>query len=124
MTTDPEFPYGHPQLAKVAFQQANQLAKDLIASDIGKNLRPFKYNDRGYMAIIRRNRAVDDLKGPVKHFNGFVAWLIWILIHLMSSINFRNKVTTLFNWYNSYLTREQPLRMIVNSKRNASSEDH
>lgn len=123
MTTDPEFPNGHPQLAQVAMQQAKQLAKNLTSIDNGKAVKPFKYKDRGSMAIISRNRAVADLKGPIKHFNGLVAWLIWIFIHLMSLINFRNKITTLFNWYNSYITRDQPLRMIVNSERKQTSKD-
>lgn len=123
MTNDPEFPDGHPQLAQVAMQQAKQLAKNLVSIDKGKPLKPFSYNDMGSMAIISRNKAVADLKGPIKHFDGFVAWLIWIFIHLMSLINFRNKITTLFNWYNSYITKDQPLRMIVNSERNATFED-
>ncbi|WP_312766272.1 NAD(P)/FAD-dependent oxidoreductase [Epilithonimonas sp.] len=113
MTSDPAFPQGHPQLAQVAIQQANLLAKNLEAKDKGKERRPFIYHDKGSMAIIKRNRAVADLPGPFKHFNGFLAWLIWVFIHLMSLINIRNRVTTFFNWVNSYMTRDQPLRMII-----------
>lgn len=113
MESDPAFPKGHPQLAQVAIQQAKLLAHNIIAESKGRPLKKFNYKDKGSMAIIRRNRAVADLNGPVKHFNGFIAWLIWIFIHLMSLINFRNKVTTFFNWLNSYLTKDQPLRMII-----------
>ncbi|GGG58882.1 NAD(P)/FAD-dependent oxidoreductase [Epilithonimonas arachidiradicis] len=113
MTTDPAFPQGHPQLAQVAIQQAKLLAKNIIAKENGKDQKPFIYNDKGSMAIIKRNRAVADLPEPFKHFNGFVAWLIWIFVHLMSLINVRNKVTTFFNWLNSYTTKDQPLRMII-----------
>ncbi len=113
MKADPAFAEGHPQLAQVAIQQAKQLAKNFSATEKGKELTPFKYDDKGSMAIIRRNRAVADLQGPIKHFNGFIAWLIWVFIHLMSLINFRNRITTFFNWLNSYITKDQPLRMII-----------
>ncbi|MNK80367.1 NADH dehydrogenase [compost metagenome] len=113
MTTDPSFPDGHPQLAQVAIQQARLLSSNILFMDKNKEPKPFIYNDKGSMAIIRRNRAVADLKGPIKHFNGFLAWLIWVFIHLMSLINLRNKITTFFNWLNSYATKDQPLRMII-----------
>lgn len=118
MITDPAFPEGHPQLAQVAIQQAENLSKNLMAAEKENKLRPFMYNDKGSMAIISRNRAVADLNGPVKNFNGFVAWLIWIFIHLMSLINLRNKVTTFLNWLYSYTTKDQPLRMIVRPGKN------
>lgn len=118
MTADPEFPQGHPQLAQVAIQQGKLLAKNLEAEMLGKAKKEFRYTDRGSMAIIKRNSAVADLKGPFKHFNGFIAWLIWIFIHLMSLINFRNRITTFFNWMNSYLTKDQPLRMIIDPSKN------
>lgn len=113
MITDPAFPQGHPQLAQVAIQQARLLASNIISQEKNQKLREFIYNDKGSMAIIRRNRAVADLNGPIKHFNGFVAWLAWVFIHLMSLMNVRNKITTFFNWLNSYTTKDQPLRMII-----------
>ncbi|MPT30056.1 MAG: NAD(P)/FAD-dependent oxidoreductase [Chryseobacterium sp.] len=115
MASDPKFPEGHPQLAQVAIQQAKLLAKNMIAKMKGKAPRQFEYNDKGSMAIIRRNKAVADLNGPLKHLNGFPAWVIWVLVHLMSLINFRNKLTTFFNWMNAYITKDQPLRMIIDS---------
>ncbi|SDG47279.1 NAD(P)/FAD-dependent oxidoreductase [Epilithonimonas hungarica] len=115
MTSDPKFPEGHPQLAQVAIQQAKLLAKNMIAKMKGKAPIQFEYNDKGSMAIIRRNKAVADLNGPLKHLNGFPAWVIWVLVHLMSLINFRNKLTTFFNWMNAYITKDQPLRMIIDS---------
>lgn len=117
MTADAAFPNGHPQLAQVAIQQAQKLSENLISESKGRALSPFKYNDKGSMAIISRNRAVADLtSGPFKHFNGFFAWLIWVFVHLFSLINLRNKVTTFFNWLNAYATKDQPLRMIVKSE--------
>jgi len=121
MIADPSFPDGHPQLAQVAIQQARLLASNLTLIDEKKKLLSFQYNDKGSMAIIRRNRAVADLNGPVKHFNGFIAWLVWVFIHLMSLINLRNKITTFLNWLNSYLTKDQPLRMIIDPSDKTSS---
>ncbi|MPS72329.1 MAG: NAD(P)/FAD-dependent oxidoreductase [Chryseobacterium sp.] len=115
MKSDPKFPEGHPQLAQVAIQQAKLLAKNMTAKMKGKPGRKFEYNDKGSMAIIRRNKAVADLNGTLKHLNGFPAWVIWVLVHLMSLINFRNKLTTFFNWMNAYITKDQPLRMIIDS---------
>jgi len=117
MKADPAFPEGHPQLAQVAIQQARQLAKNFLAREAGKSRRQFEYNDKGSMAIIRRNKAVADLNGPLKHLNGFSAWVVWVLVHLMSLINFRNKLTTFFNWMNAYITKDQPLRMIISSRK-------
>jgi NADH dehydrogenase len=113
MTSDPHFPQGHPQLAQVAIQQGRLLAKNIITDYQAREKKSFIYNDKGSMAIIKRNRAVADLPAPFKHFNGFFAWLIWIFVHLMSLINVRNKITTFFNWLNSYITKDQPLRMII-----------
>ena len=123
MTADPAFPNGHPQLAQVALQQAAQLAHNIISETKGRGAKAFRYKDRGSMAIISRNKAVADLTGPLRHFQGFFAWLIWIFVHLMSLINLRNKITTLFNWYNAYITRDQPLRMIIDAKNNPPAED-
>lgn len=113
MTSDPNFPQGHPQLAQVALQQAKLLAKNILIQKRGKQKKAFIYKDKGSMAIIKRNRAVADLPGVFKHFDGFFAWLIWVFVHLISLINIRNKVTTFFNWLNSYVTKDQPLRMII-----------
>jgi NADH:quinone reductase (non-electrogenic) len=114
--TDKDFPNGHPQLAQVAIQQGKTLAKNFIAISKCKALRPFKYRDKGSLAIIGRYRAVADLLFPSKfHVGGFVALLIWLFVHLASLINYRNKMKTLFAWIIAYLTRDQSLRMIIRS---------
>ena len=64
--TDIDFPLGHPQLAQVAIQQGKTLAKNLIAMSSEKRMQPFKYFDKGVMAMIGRNTAVVDL--PFLHF--------------------------------------------------------
>jgi len=112
-TTDPAFPNGHPQVAQVAIQQGVNLGKNLKNVAEGKGLKPFVYHDKGSMAIIGRFKAVADLPKPNIHFNGFIAWMAWLFVHLVSLINFRNKVKTFYNWFVSYTTKDQSLRVIV-----------
>ena len=112
-TTDPNFPNSHPQVAQVAIQQGKNLAHNFEAATEGKPLRAFAYNDKGSMAIIGKNKAVVDLPKPKLHFKGFFAWLIWLFIHLLSLITFRNRLRTFFNWVIAYFTKDQSLRMII-----------
>jgi NADH:ubiquinone reductase (H+-translocating) len=109
---EPDYPNGHPQLAQVSIQQAKQLAANFKSLASGKPLKPFKYKDLGTMAIIGRNKAVADLPHHV-HFRGFIAWFLWLFIHLMSLINYRNRIKTLYNWTVAYLNKDQSLRFIV-----------
>jgi NADH dehydrogenase len=69
---------------QVAIQQGLNLAKNFKLTRKDKALIPFKYNDKGSMAIIGKNKAVVDIPSPKLHFNGFFAWLIWLFIHLIS----------------------------------------
>jgi NADH dehydrogenase len=112
-TLDKNFPGGHPQLAQVAIQQGQNLAHNILAELNGKPLKPFRYHDKGSMAIIGRNKAVTDLPKPNIHFQGFIAWLIWLFIHLLSLVNFRNKLKTITSWTAAYISKDQYLRMIV-----------
>ena len=70
----------------------------------------FRYNDKGNMATIGRNRAVADLK--VIGFGGFFAWLAWLFIHLIFLIGFRNRVAVFFQWMWAYLTYARGARLI------------
>ena len=112
-TTDAHFPNGHPQVAQVAIQQGINLAKNFQALVNGKALKAFAYVDKGSMAIIGRNKAVVDLPKPRLHLNGFIAWLAWLFIHLLSLITYRNRVRTFWNWMIAYFTKDQSLRMII-----------
>jgi NADH dehydrogenase len=113
--TDPAYPKGHPQLAQPAIQQGRTLAKNLLALAKNKPLKRFKYFDRGDMAIVGRHHAVADLFKHRLHLKGFLALLSWLFIHLISLINYNNKVKTLYGWVVAYLTRDQALRMIFRS---------
>jgi NADH dehydrogenase len=112
-TSDPGFPEGHPQVAQVALQQGKNVAVNFIRMMAQKPLRSFRYTDKGTMAIIGRNKAVADIPKPTLHFKGFIAWFMWLFIHLTSLITYRNKITTLYNWMIAYFTKDQALRMII-----------
>jgi len=122
MVTD-EMPRGYPMLAPVAIQQAEQLADNFKRLLRGETLRPFKYTNKGSMAIVGRNRAVVDLPGN-KHFGGFFGWLTWLFVHLMTLVGFRNKVVTLVGWAISYFSSDKALRLIIRPyKRNDFKSD-
>jgi NADH:ubiquinone reductase (H+-translocating) len=110
-TTDPAFPNGHPQLAQVAIQQGENLAKNLKRMVDKEQPRPFKYHDKGSMAIIAKYKAVADL--PKFSFKGFFAWLVWLFIHLIPIAGFRNKAKLLFSWLWSFMTNDPTLRLII-----------
>lgn len=113
MDSDANFPNGHPQVAQVAMQQGSNLAKNLIYKKVGKSEHPFRYNDKGSMAIIGRTKAVVDIPKPKLHFKGTLAWLAWLFVHLMSLSMPRNKVNTLYHWGIAYFTKNSSLRMII-----------
>ncbi|MDN3673443.1 NAD(P)/FAD-dependent oxidoreductase [Flavobacterium branchiarum] len=113
MDTDSAFPNGHPQVAQVAIQQGVNLAKNFKAMVHNKPLKPFKYVDKGSMAIIGKNKAVVDLPKPKWHFKGFLAWVIWLFVHLISLITYRNRFSTFLNWMVAYFAKDQSLRMII-----------
>lgn len=110
-TSDGSFPNGHPMLAQVAIQQGKNLAENFRRQFDGRPLNPFKYNDKGSMAIISKYKAVVDLpRGFVK---GFVAWIIWLFVHLIPITSFRNKVKLAFSWLWSFMTNDPTLRLII-----------
>ena len=102
---------GHPMLAQVAMQQGELLAKNLVAEKNAKKVRDFEYKDKGSMATIGRNRAVVDL--PNAHFHGFFAWFVWMFVHLMTLVGFRNKAVTFVNWSWSYVNFDRGVRLII-----------
>jgi len=111
--SDPAFPNGHPQVAQVAIQQGINLAQNFKLTLQNKPLKAFKYIDKGSMAIIGKMKAVVDLPNPKLHFKGWFAWLIWLFIHLISLITYRNRLQTLYNWMVAYFSKDQALRMLI-----------
>lgn len=118
-------PMGHPMMAQPAIQQGQLLANNLINLRDGKPLKAFVYNDKGSMATIGRNKAVVDL--PKFKFSGFFAWFVWMFVHLMSLIGFRNKLVVFWNWLYNYLMFDRQARLIVRPfkrKTEESFKDH
>ena len=107
----PENPKGLPMLAPVAKQQGKHLAKNILNLIKGKEMEPFEYIDRGTMATIGRRKAVVDL--PKWKFQGTFAWLVWMFVHIMSLVGFRNKLVAFFDWMANYFTYDRPLGLII-----------
>jgi NADH:ubiquinone reductase (H+-translocating) len=111
-THEAAYPDGHPQVAQVSIQQAKLLGANFKSMFRGEKLKAFSYYDKGTLAIIGRNKAVADLPHHI-HFKGFIAWFIWLFVHLLSLINYRNRFKTFFNWMIAYFNKDQSLRFIV-----------
>lgn len=106
-----DFPKGHPQLANVANNQAANLASNLKRLAAGKPLVPFVYNNPGSMATVGKRKAVVDL--PFISFQGWLAWLTWMSLHLMLILSVKNKLFIFINWAISYFTNDTTLRLIL-----------
>lgn len=114
-----ENPNGHPMMAQPAMQQGKLLAKNIKSLLRNGKLTPFRYKDQGAMATIGRNRAVADLKifGTELRKKGLVAWFIWMFVHLISIIGFRNRLVVLINWMFSYFSYDKGMRLIIGYKK-------
>jgi NADH dehydrogenase len=103
---------GHPMVAPVAIQQAEVLAKNLLLlAAHAAPAHPFRYRDQGNLATIGRNKAVVEV-GKLR-FQGLVAWYLWMAVHLVSLIGFKNRLVVLFNWAMKYFSHKNIIRLIV-----------
>ena len=112
---EPAYPNGHPQVAQVALQQGKLLARNLCLLEHHQPPLPFHYRDKGTLATVGRNKAVADL--PHLKTQGFVAWFLWMAVHLRSILGVRNRLEILLNWFWNYLTYDQAIRLISKTKR-------
>jgi NADH:ubiquinone reductase (H+-translocating) len=111
----PLYPKGHPQVASVAIQQATVLADNLKRSERKSKKQSqceFEYFDKGSMATVGRNLAVVDIPKPKLHLNGFMAWMVWMGLHLFLILGVKNRVFVFMNWIYNYFTYDQNLRLI------------
>lgn len=117
MTADKDYPNGHPQLAQVAIQQGKLLAENLKRMEKKKKkaLKPFHYRNLGSMATVGRNRAVAEFK-KVKT-QGWIAWILWLVVHLRSILGVRNRISVMLNWMYNYFTYDQSFRIIVYARK-------
>lgn len=104
-------PKGLPMLAPVAQQQGKLLAKNILNLVHSKPMVPFSYRDKGVMATVGRRKAVVDL--PHYKFQGTFAWLVWMGIHIMSLVGFRNKLVAFLDWLMNYVSYDRPLGLII-----------
>jgi len=100
-----------PGVAPAAMQMAENAAANILRDLRGNRREDFEYFDKGSMATIGRNRAIVEI-GRWK-FTGFFAWLVWLFVHLISLIGFKNRLTVLSEWFWAYITRERSARLIT-----------
>src|SRR5207245_7056991 len=100
-----------PGVAPVAIQQGRAAADNVLRRLSGQATRPFRYHDKGSMATIGRAAAVAVI-GRLK-LSGLVAWLAWLLVHMMFLIGFRNRFLVLFEWAWAYVTWHRGARLIT-----------
>jgi NADH:ubiquinone reductase (H+-translocating) len=100
-----------PGVAPVAMQQGRYAAKVVLARLRSRETRPFRYRDKGNLATIGRAAAVADLKGL--KLSGFVAWVVWLTVHLFYLVGGQNRILVFIRWSVSFLTRGRGARLIT-----------
>jgi NADH dehydrogenase len=100
-----------PMLAQVAMQGGEHTAGNIRRALSGRQPKPFVYRDKGVMAVIGRNSAVATLRG--RSFTGYTAWLLWLVVHIVYLIGFRNRLAVLLNWSWDYLFFERVARILL-----------
>ena len=99
-------------VAQVAMQGGEYAGKTILRRIKGLPVTPFKYRDKGNMAIIGRNAAAVNAFGVLK-FSGFFAWIAWLALHLYYLEGLRNRTMVGFSWICNYFSRAQQVRVIT-----------
>jgi NADH dehydrogenase len=107
-----------PGVAQVAMQQGVHAARSALATLAGQPRAPFRYTFYGNMATIGRNSAVGDF-GWMR-LKGYMAWLVWLFIHIVQLIGFRNRFSVMLQWAASYMTYQRSVRLITDPTRDPS----
>jgi NADH:ubiquinone reductase (H+-translocating) len=110
-----------PAMAPPAIQMGRHAARNVGRRLSGESTRPFRYADRGILAVIGRNSAVARVGGI--SFTGFPAWLLWVVVHIAYLIGFRNRLIVLIQWAWSYVTGQRSARLIFDESRGTSSSE-
>ena len=100
-----------PGVSPAAMQMGTAAARSILADLKGKPRKKFAYIDRGSMATIGRSKAIAQVFGM--KFRGLIAWFLWLFLHVMFLIGFRNRLFVLMGWFWAYLTRERSARLIT-----------
>jgi NADH:ubiquinone reductase (H+-translocating) len=105
-------PRGWPGVAPAAIQMGQYAASTVIAGLRGGQVRPFRYRNKGNLATIGRGRGIADL-GRLRRFDGFLAWVMWLVVHIFYLIGFQNRVVVVIRWAWSFITRGRGTRLIT-----------
>ena len=100
-----------PGLAPAAVQEGRHVAENVVRHLRGEPTVPFRYKHEGLLATIGRAAAVADLRGF--RFSGLIAWLVWLFVHIMRLVGFRNRIVVLVDWARAYFTYERSARVIL-----------
>jgi NADH dehydrogenase len=100
-----------PGVSPAAMQMGTLTAKNILAEVKGKERKNFRYVDKGTMATIGRSKAIAQVAGL--KFKGFIAWMMWLGLHIFFLIGFRNRLAVMLDWFWAYLTRERSARLIT-----------
>src|SRR5262249_2782844 len=100
-----------PGVAAAAIQEGRHTAMNLSRALRGLPLRDFHYVDKGSLATIGRAAAVADL-GTIK-LSGFIAWMTWLVVHVIYLVGYRSRVSVLLEWAWAYITHERGARLLT-----------
>ncbi len=100
-----------PAVCPVAIQMGRYAGEAILGDLAGRPRRPFRYRDKGQLAVIGRGRGVADI-GKLET-SGFLAWLLWIFVHIFFLIGFRNRIVVMFEWAWAYFTFQRGARLIT-----------
>jgi NADH:ubiquinone reductase (H+-translocating) len=110
----------YPMLIPVAQQQGTLAAQNILAELNGRSPQLFSYHDRGMMATIGRRRAVAWIYNKIP-LSGYIAWLAWLVLHLLTLLGFRNRINVFISWVWNYFTYDRSVRIILNQDRKRSA---
>ena len=103
-----------PGVAQVAMQMGRHAARNILRAGRGEGRLPFRYLDKGLMATIGRNAAVAEIRSL--KLSGFLAWIVWLTVHIFFLIGFRNRVLVLWEWVWAYFTYDRGVRLITGAR--------
>lgn len=115
-------PVALPGVAPAAMQQGRYAGRVVRQRLDGRNSGPFRYHDKGNLATIGKAKAVADLPGI--ELTGFIAWLIWLFVHLFYLIGVQNRLVVFTRWSASFLTNGRSSRIITTIGVTNSRLDH
>ncbi|MGQ0670781.1 MAG: NAD(P)/FAD-dependent oxidoreductase [Actinomycetota bacterium] len=105
-----------PMLSPPAMQEGRYVARTILDEVGGGHAspRPFRYVDKGSMAVIGRSAAVAEL-GPLK-LTGFIGWIVWLTVHIYYLVGFRNRVVVFMSWGWNFIRKDRPIRIIAQAR--------